>query len=81
MQEHITHFLPFMMLGVMEGKLKVNWTRIVEAIIFAAVGGLLSGYIAVQQMKVEIGGMKENMAKIEHKVDVMDERIYQHMKR
>ncbi len=37
----------------------VNWARIVEALIIAILGGLLSGYIAVQKLEVKFDLLSE----------------------
>ncbi len=33
--------------------ISINWSRLVEAFIIATLGGLLSGYIAVQKLEVK----------------------------
>ncbi|MBI5238185.1 MAG: hypothetical protein HY887_07170 [Deltaproteobacteria bacterium] len=44
---HTLGSLPFMLLAV-DGRTHVNKTRIIESIIYAVVGGLFSGYVAVK---------------------------------
>lgn len=70
MQEHIQNtlsYMPFLLL--VDGKVRVNTARIIEAIIIAAVVGLMTGYVAVGKMEIRLGS-------IEQKVDKIMEDIY-----
>lgn len=63
---------PFLLMATEDKRSKVNWARIIEALIIAAIGGILSGYIAVQSMKVEIAALTKQ-------VDKIDQRVYDHI--
>ena len=63
MPENFMQYIPFLMMTT-EGKIKVNTTRILEAIIYAVIGGLMSGYISIKIMQVEIQEIKRKVDKI-----------------
>lgn len=66
MQEYLNHIvgqLPFLCLGI-DGKARLNTARIIEAVIIAAIGGLMAGYIAVAKMEVRMDGMEKKVDKI-----------------
>lgn len=60
--------LPFFILGI-NGKPKINTTRIIESIIYAVVGGLLSSYVTLRVLEYK-------MSEIEKKVDRIYNDIY-----
>ena len=70
--------LPFMLMSVETGKVKLNTTRIVEAIIIAAIGGLLAGFIATKELKIEIFNIKAQLSALGNKVDCLDNRLWEH---
>lgn len=47
--------IPFLLITNQDNRrhISVNWSRLVEALIIAILGGLLSGYIAVQKLEVK----------------------------
>lgn len=63
MPEKFLQYIPFLMLGF-DGKIKVNTTRIMEAIIYAVIGGLMSGYISVKIMEIKISELEKKVDKI-----------------
>ena len=63
MPEKFLQYIPFLMMTT-EGKIKVNTTRILEAIIYAVIGGLMSGYISVKIMEVKILELEKKVDKI-----------------
>ena len=63
MPEKFLQYIPFLMLNF-DGKIKVNTTRIMEAVIYAVIGGLMSGYISIKIMQVEIQEIKRKVDKI-----------------
>ena len=65
---HLLGSLPFLLMSF-DGKISVNKTRIIESIIYAVVGGLFSGYVAVKVIEVKID-------MLEKKVDKIYEDIY-----
>lgn len=58
----LTASMPFIM--SLEGKLKLNMARIMETIIFAVVGGLLSSYVTVKVMEVRLDQLEKKVDKI-----------------
>lgn len=59
---HLIGSLPFMLITA-DGKAHVNKTRIIESVIYAVVGGLFSGWVAVKVIEVKLD-MLEKVDKI-----------------
>lgn len=72
----ISGFLPFIL--AIEGKSKINTTRIVEAIIIAAIGGLVAGFITTKELKVEVSNIKCNIQQLSDKIGNLDNRLWSH---
>mgnify|MGYP001575115619 CR=1 FL=1 len=60
---HLIGSLPFMLM-TLDGKPHINKTRIIESIIYAVVGGLFSGYVAVKVIEVKIDVLEKKVDKI-----------------
>ena len=60
--------LPFFLLST-DGHVKINKSRIIEAVIIAVIGGLVAGYVSVKQLEVK-------MDILQKKVDTIYEDIY-----
>ena len=66
MPEKLIHFLgslPFMLITA-DGRAHVNKIRIIESIIYAVVGGLFSGYVAVKIIEVKLDMLEKKVDKI-----------------
>lgn len=63
MPERFLQYIPFLMLNF-DGKIKVNTTRIMEAVIYAVIGGLMSGYISVEIMEAKLNALEIKVDKI-----------------
>lgn len=68
--EKLLEFMPFLM--TVDGRHKVNPTRIIEAIIISLISGAFAGYIALQKMEVKFEGLQTTVSEI--KQDVRDIR-------
>lgn len=53
------HF-PFLLM-TMDGKPKINATRIIESVIYAVVGGLLSSYVTLKVLDYRMGEVERKM--------------------
>ena len=60
---HIPFFL------MVDGKNRINATRIIEALIIAIIGGIFAGYVAVAKLEVSV-------QKLEVKVDKIYNDLY-----
>ena len=60
---HLLGSLPFLLMSF-DGKISVNKTRIIESIIYAVVGGLFSGWVAVKVIEVKIDVLEKKVDKI-----------------
>ena len=60
---HLLGSLPFLLMSF-DGKISVNKTRIIESIIYAVVGGLFSGYVAVKVIEVKIDVLEKKVDRI-----------------
>jgi hypothetical protein len=74
----ILSYFPFVL--SVNGNVRLNGARIIEGIIIAALAGLLSGYVAVSELKVEMIYIKDQMKLLETQVDKLDNRLYEHNK-
>lgn len=66
MPDHITQIigsLPFFLLTT-EGHIKINKSRIIEAVIIAILGGLVAGYVSVKQLEVKMDILQKKVDKI-----------------
>ena len=76
MPHRIVEFLgafPFLLVGADGGlQIKMNWARIIEAIIIACLAGALSGYISVEKVSVKVDEISKH-------VDILDKRIWDHI--
>lgn len=74
--------LPFMLLSE-EGRPVLNKARIVEALLIAGISGMLGGYIAVQELKIEVNLLKHtigvNDTVVRSELRKLDDRLYMHM--
>ena len=52
------------MLFTSDGKPHINKTRIIESIIYAVVGGLFSGWVAVKVIEVKLNMLEKKVDKI-----------------
>jgi len=71
-------YIPFLV--TIEGHVKLNGARIMEGIIIAAIAGLMSGYISVNELRVEIMALKTQFIQMETQIRTLDDRLYQHNK-
>ena len=71
---HIGGYLPFM--AVVGGQPKMNFARIFETLLIAAIVGLMTNYITVQKLGLVVEEVKRDMSKIERKVDKLYDDIY-----
>lgn len=83
---HIFGLFPFMIQSITEDgekTVKLNWARVLEALLIAVVGGVFASYLMLRDMRVEFELFKhaaeDNLHKIEAKIDKVDERVYEHM--
>lgn len=60
---HLIGSLPFMLITG-DGKAHINKTRIIESIIYAVVGGLFSGWVAVKVIEVKLDMLEKKVDKI-----------------
>ena len=60
---HLLGSLPFLLMSL-DGKISVNKTRIIESIIYAVVGGLFSGWVAVKVIEVKIDVLEKKVDRI-----------------
>lgn len=66
--------IPFT-LGTLAPHMKVNKTRIVEALIIGAITGLITSYMTLVKMEVMIEHLKEADTRIEAKVDRLTDKV------
>lgn len=66
--------IPFMMILSASDRrqIRMNWARILEAAIFAVIGGLLAGYVSVKVLE-------SKMLTMEHQVDKIETLIIRHI--
>ena len=53
---------PFIL--AIEGKPKINTSRVIEAVIISLLGGVVAGYIAVQKLEVKVDILTQKVDKI-----------------
>lgn len=70
-------FIPFI-LAAEGGGFKVNKSRIIEAIIIAAICGIGAGYIATERISVQVENLKAQLSAVSLKIDCLDNRLWQH---
>ena len=54
MIDRIMEYIPFLAMTQPGGRLRLNFSRIVEAVIIAIVAGGLSAYITVQKIELKL---------------------------
>lgn len=59
MPERFIELLPFLL--VTNGKVQLNTSRIIEAVLIAVIGGAFAGYLAVQKMDVKMQEMEKQV--------------------
>ena len=67
----LSDILPFVCL--VEGKPKLNTSRITEMLIGAAIIGLVAGYISAREIKVEVENLKAQVSRVEARIDKLYE--------
>lgn len=73
MMDRIADHIPFLCSAVAtEGKVKIDLNRIVESIVIAVILGLVLGWA----FKPELANIKENVSKLEMKIDKIYNDIY-----
>lgn len=70
-------FIPFLL--ATENKIKINYTRVIEAIIIAAICGGFTAYVTLNELKIHQGSTVKIMDKLEHRIErietiLLDER-------
>ncbi len=59
--------LPFLLVTTIKGeKIKMNWARIIEAVIMATIVGLLTSYITVRELTVKVDALNYRLNRIEN---------------
>lgn len=74
MPDKLLSFIPFIM--SVNGEYKINMTRIIEAVIISVLGGAVAGYITMVKMEVKMADLKEDVRRLEAKVDKIYGDIY-----
>lgn len=72
------NYLPFFMLATDGKGIKINMTRVIEAVIIAGIAGIGAGIIATKELKIEVANLKAQISTISTKIDCLDNRLWQH---
>ena len=64
MIDRIMEYIPFLAMTQPGGRLRLNFSRIVEAVIIAIVAGGLSAYITVQKIELKLTYLEQKVDKI-----------------
>lgn len=67
--------VPFFLI-TKDSKHGLNWTRIAEALIIAAVAGMVSGYVNDVKTKAELEGLKADVVEVKGQVKQIYMDIY-----
>ena len=68
----LSDVIPFVCL--VDGKPKLNTSRITEMLIGATIIGLVAGYISAREIKVDVDNLKAQMSRMEARLDKLYER-------
>jgi uncharacterized protein YqgV (UPF0045/DUF77 family) len=74
-----TSGIPFMLMSA-NGGIKVNYARVMEAIIIAAVSGMMAAYVTVSELKIKLAYMEGQSTRLEEQVKQTCELIQVQMR-
>lgn len=70
--DRLLQFIPFLLTVPKSnggsGQPKLNVTRIIEAVVIAAVGGLMAGYVSMAKMEVKVDQIQADLKGIESRM-------------
>lgn len=75
----LQHGFPFMLIS--KGQYMPNWTRIIEALFIAGITSMVTAYITLAKLEVKIDYAKEDRARIERRVDKVEECLIRLMEK
>ncbi|MBT9165104.1 MAG: hypothetical protein DDT23_01119 [candidate division WS2 bacterium] len=67
MKDLLISLIPFVL--TTQSKIHMNWSRILEAVIIALIGGAMAGYIAVRELTVKFEMLNKQVTAIENRVE------------
>ena len=72
---HYHEYIPFIALTG-NGKITMNFARVIEALIIGVLAGVFAGYISIKQMEVKMAALEAKVSGIERDIKDMREDIY-----
>ena len=67
MKDSLLNLIPFVL--TTQNKVHMNWSRVLEAIIIAIIGGAMAGYISVKELTVKFEMLTNQTTSIEKRVE------------
>ena len=67
MKDSLLNLIPFVL--TTQNKVHMNWSRVLEAIIIAIIGGAMAGYISIKELTVKFEMLTNQTTSIEKRVE------------
>ena len=67
MKDSLLNLIPFVL--TTQNKVHMNWSRVLEAIVIAIIGGAMAGYISVKELTVKFEMLTNQTTSIEKRVE------------
>ena len=67
MKDSLLNLIPFVL--TTQNKVHMNWSRVLEAIVIAIIGGAMAGYISVKELTVKFEMLTSQTTSIEKRVE------------
>lgn len=73
MPQRLFEYLPFVFLATGSHRPELNVTRVLEGLLIAAVTAIATSYVTVGRLEEKVSFMLKEQARIEHRIDKVDE--------